>query len=59
LEQLYDRVGGGIIVLDDYSTVAGATRAVDEFIAERNLNISIQKLPFNYIPCFIVKDHKI
>jgi hypothetical protein len=50
---------GVVIVLDDYATVVGATRAVDEFIAERNLNISIQKLPFNYIPCFIVKDHKI
>jgi hypothetical protein len=60
LEQLYDRVvAGGEVVLDDYATVAGATRAVDEFIAKRHLNASIQKLPFNYIPCFIVKDHKI
>ncbi len=54
LERLYDCVvPGGIIVLDDYATVAGETRAVDEFIFEKSLEI--QKLPISHIPCYIVK----
>lgn len=54
LEQLYDRVvPGGIVMLDDYPTVAGATRAVDEFFAGRN--VTIQKLPLAHIPAYLVK----
>lgn len=54
LESLYDRVvPGGIVVLDDYPTVAGATRAVDEFLVGRN--VTIQKLPLAHIPSFFVK----
>lgn len=49
-------VPGGIIVLDDYGTVEGETRAVDEFINQHGL--SIQKLPFSYIPAFIEKPIK-
>lgn len=46
-------VDQGIIVIDDYGTVAGATRAIDEFIDNRKLRLS--KLNFNYIPTFIRK----
>jgi hypothetical protein len=54
LESLYDRVlPGGIVILDDYPTVAGATRAVDEFLAGRN--VTIQKLPLAHIPSYFVK----
>lgn len=54
LEHLYERmVPGGIIVFDDYATVAGETRAVDEFLANRTLKI--EKLPISHIPCFIRK----
>lgn len=54
LEHLYDRVvPGGVVMLDDYPTVAGATRAVDEFFAARN--VAIQKLPLAHIPAFVVK----
>lgn len=54
LEHLYPAlVPGGIIVLDDYGTVEGETRAVDEFIALHGL--TIQKLPFSYIPAYIEK----
>ena len=58
LDHLYDRVvKGGLIVLDDYGQVDGATRAVNEFIEFRGKDVkTIQKLPFNYIPAFIVKD---
>ena len=44
-------VRGGLIIMDDYGTVEGETRAVDEFLAKHNLNI--QKLSFCDIPSFI------
>jgi hypothetical protein len=54
LEQLFDRVvRGGLVVFDDYATVAGETRAVDEFI--RDLDYTVEKLAISHIPCFIVK----
>jgi hypothetical protein len=54
LENLWDRVvKGGIIMLDDYGTVEGETKAVDEFFA--NKDIIINKPRFNYIPSYIVK----
>jgi hypothetical protein len=53
LEHLYPRmVRGGIVLLDDYGTVAGATRAVDEYFATRD--VAIRKLPFSHIPAYIV-----
>ena len=52
LNLLYDRVvKGGLIVLDDYGMVAGATKAVDEFLADKD--ILIEKLPISHIPAFI------
>ncbi len=54
LELCYDRmVKGGVIVFDDYPTVAGETQAVDEFFANRHH--VIQKFPFSHIPSFIIK----
>lgn len=54
LDLLFDRVvPGGLIVFDDYSTVAGETDAVDSFIKKHRLQI--QKLPFYKIPSFIRK----
>ena len=54
LENTWDKiVKGGIIVLDDYLLVEGETKAVEEFI--HNKNISIQKLPYKYKPSFIIK----
>lgn len=54
LEQIFDRVvPNGIIVIDDYNAVNGATRAVDEFVERKNLKL--QKLSLNYIPTFIVR----
>ena len=55
LERLTDRlVRGALIVIDDYGTVAGATRAIDEWNASRRL--LIQKLPVAHIPAFIEMD---
>ena len=54
LELLYERVvPGGLIVLDDYNAVAGATDALDTFISQKKLKI--QKLPFYHVPAFIKK----
>jgi hypothetical protein len=48
LDRLYERmVPGGIIMFDDYATVAGETRAVDDFLVE--------KLSISHIPCFVKK----
>jgi len=54
LELCYDRlVPGGILVLDDYGTVHGETKAVDDFF--KNKNIKIEKMPISHIPSFICK----
>ncbi|MBD3756352.1 MAG: class I SAM-dependent methyltransferase [Gammaproteobacteria bacterium] len=54
LELLYDRVvPGGLIVFDDYTAVAGATIAADEFSQKHGL--TIEKLPFYSVPSFIRK----
>ena len=55
LDKLFDRlVTGGLIVIDDYNTVEGATIAVDEFIVQHP-NLKIERLPYNNIPYFIRK----
>lgn len=54
LEKLWDKiVKGGILMLDDYGTVQGETKAVDEFFADKN--IIINKPRFNHIPSYIIK----
>lgn len=54
LEALYSRlIPGGIIILDDYSTVEGETIAVDLFIKKHNLKLN--KVPYYNIPTYIVK----
>lgn len=54
LQHLFDRVvPGGLIVLDDYGTVAGATRAVDELLARHSA--IVEKLPIAHIPAYIRK----
>ena len=55
LKHLYEiLVNGGLIIIDDYNTVEGATIAIDEFIA-KHPNLKIEKLPYNNIPSFIKK----
>lgn len=55
LELLYERVvSGGLIVIDDYGTVEGATKAVDEFLEGKD--IRLQKFSFSHVkPSFLVK----
>ena len=54
LENTWDKiVEGGVLILDDYGTIEGETKAVDEFF--HNKNILIQKLSYKYKPSFIIK----
>jgi len=54
LQRLYDRVvPQGLIVIDDYGTVAGATEAVDQFVHVHGLKL--QKTPHYKIPAYIQK----
>lgn len=46
-------VPGGVLVIDDFAQVAGATRAVEELMVRDGLRI--QKLPFCHVPAYIVK----
>jgi hypothetical protein len=52
LDNLVDRVvKGGLVLFDDYGTVAGETRAIDEYFAGRSL--VIEKLSISHIPAFV------
>lgn len=54
LEHLYPRiVKGGVLILDDYGTFPGETKAVDDYFKGRN--IEIKKFSFAMTPCYIVK----
>ena len=56
LERLFPRVvAGGLVVLDDYGMVNGATEAVDEYLEKNNQGVQIQKLPYYQVPAYIVK----
>jgi len=56
LENLYDKVVcGGVIIFDDYGMISGATKAIDDFFSKLGKEITLQKLSYNYIPCYMVK----
>ena len=48
-------VKGGIIILDDYGTVAGETEAVDKFIMDNKLDLKIVKPIISNIPSYFIK----
>ena len=58
LELQWERlVRGGIVVVDDYNAVGGATRANDEFISDKDIKRpKTQKLRWSHVPCFFVKE---
>lgn len=56
LESLFESVVvGGLLVFDDYGTVAGETRALDEFLQARQTKLLVEKLPISHIPAYIRK----
>jgi O-methyltransferase len=47
LETLYEKiVPGGILIIDDYGHWSGSQKAVDEFIASRQLSILLQRIDY-------------
>jgi hypothetical protein len=56
LHHLYPMLSpGGVLVLDDYAIFPGATKAVDDFFAERPE--TVKKLPYCYAPHYIIKEN--
>lgn len=54
LEHFWPRlVPGGVLVLDDYGVFPGETRAVDEYFADRN--VELRRFPYAATPCYLVK----
>ncbi|MCK4827636.1 dTDP-6-deoxy-L-hexose 3-O-methyltransferase, partial [bacterium] len=54
LDHLFDKiVSGGLVVFDDFGTVAGETKAIDEFFTEKDG--AIEKLPISHIPSYLRK----
>jgi len=55
LEHLWPRiVRGGVLILDDYGTFPGETKAVDDFFKDKS--VKILKFPFAMTPCYIIKE---
>lgn len=46
-------VKNGVILIDDYGSVHGATKAVDLFL-KKNKNLNIKKLSFYKVPSYII-----
>jgi len=48
LDELWDKVSpGGVVQIDDYGHWAGARKAVNEFIAERSLDLKVHYLDYS------------
>lgn len=55
LECLYPHiVKGGILILDDYGTWPGETKAVDEYFKKEKIDVVIKKFHFSMSPCYVV-----
>ena len=55
LEHFYPRiVRGGVLILDDYGTFPGETKAVDDYFKDKK--VIIRKFPFAMTPSYIIKD---
>ncbi|CCQ54404.1 DTDP-6-deoxy-L-hexose 3-O-methyltransferase [Crocosphaera watsonii WH 0005] len=56
LNHLFDRVvSGGLLVFDDFATVSGETKAIDEFFVGKDS--IIEKLSLSHIPSYVRKNN--
>ena len=56
INKLKDKiVKKGIILIDDYGTVEGATKVIDNFLL-KNKKLELKKLSFYKVPSYIVKN---
>lgn len=55
LEHLYPRlVRGGVLIIDDYGTFPGETKAIDDYF--KGKDITIRKFPFAMTPSYLIKN---
>jgi len=55
LEHLCPRISkGGILIVDDYGTFPGQTKAVDDYFTQMGVEAKISKFPFCMTPCYVV-----
>ena len=56
LENFYDKISsGGVILIDDYGQVEGATSATNKFLKIRSIKSKIKTLKFDKRLIFILK----
>lgn len=55
LDCLWDKiVKGGVVIFDDYAVFPGETKAVDDFLEDKD--VEIKKFPFSHnIPSYVIK----
>ena len=54
IKELYPKLSlGGILILDDYGIFPGATKAVDDYLKDKQERV--QRLPYAFAPCYIIK----
>jgi hypothetical protein len=55
LENLYPKLQiGGVLILDDYNTFPGETKAVDDFFKDKK--VTIKSFPYTETPHYIIKE---
>ena len=55
LEYLYPRVSkGGILILDDYGSFPGETRAADDYFTKKWLDTNLRELPYDMATRYLV-----
>lgn len=55
LENLYPKLQkGGVLILDDYNTFPGETKAVDDFFKDKK--VAIKSFPYTETPHYIIKE---
>tara|TARA_B100000161_G_scaffold152107_1_gene108384 strand:+ start:645 stop:1316 length:672 start_codon:yes stop_codon:yes gene_type:complete len=56
LNYFWERLStNGILIIDDYNSVEGATSAVDDFLSEKGIRDNINKTKFYSSPSYIIK----
>jgi hypothetical protein len=57
LKKMFPRVSrGGMVVVDNYGKFPGETKAVDEFLEDKNKKYTVKKFDFTDTPSYIVKE---
>ena len=56
LKYFWERLSrNGILIIDDYNAVEGATSAIDNFLKDEGISDQVKKTNFYSSPCYIIK----